>query len=54
MKYLIFTLLSIIWLLLTLILAMTIFGIIVFFIENKDDEIYWFAYGRKLLDNLIN
>jgi hypothetical protein len=54
MKYLIFTLLSIIWLLLTLLLAMTIVGILVFFIENNDDEIYWFAYGRKLLDNLIN
>ena len=52
MKYIGLTLLSMIWLLLTLLLAITIIGVSVFFIEDENDEIYWFVYGRKLIDGL--
>ena len=52
MKYIGLTLLSIVWLLSTLLLAITFIGILVFFIEDENDEIYWFVYGRKLIDGL--
>jgi len=52
MKYIGLTLLSIVWMLSTFLLAITFIGIFVFFIEDKNDEIYWFVYGRKLIDGL--
>lgn len=52
MKYIGLTLLSIVWLLATFLLVITIVGITVFFIEDKNNEIYWFVYGRKLIDGL--
>jgi hypothetical protein len=52
MKYIGLTLLSIVWLLSTILLAITFIGILVFFIEDENDEIYWFAYGRKLINGL--
>lgn len=52
MKYIGLTLLSIVWLLSTCLLAITVIGILVFIIEDKNDEIYWFVYGRKLIDGL--
>ena len=52
MKYVGLTLLSILWLLSTILLAITFIGILVFFIEDENDEIYWFVYGRKLIDGL--
>ena len=52
MKYIGLTLLSIVWLLATFLLAITFIGILVFFIEDENDEIYWFVYGRKLIDEL--
>lgn len=52
MKYIGLTLLSIVWLLSTFLLAITLIGMIVFVFEDKNDEIYWFVYGRKLIDGL--
>ena len=52
MKYIGLALLSIVWLLSTCLLAITVIGILVFIIEDKNDEIYWFVYGRKLIDEL--
>lgn len=54
MKYFLLILLSIIWMLTTVILAVSCIGIFVFLTEDPKDEVYWFSYGRKLLDKLIN
>jgi hypothetical protein len=50
MKYLTLTILSLLWMLTTLLLSVSCVGLIVFFIANEEDEIYWFSYGKKLLD----
>jgi hypothetical protein len=50
MKYLGLTILSLLWILTTLLLAVSCVGLLVFFIPNEEDDIYWFTYGRKLLD----
>ena len=50
MKYLSLTILNILWLLTTLVLTISVIGILVFFIDNEQDEPYWFNYGKKLLD----
>ena len=52
MKYIGLTLLSIIWLLATLLLVATIIGNLVFFIEDENNESYWFVYGKKLIDGM--
>jgi ABC-type transport system involved in multi-copper enzyme maturation permease subunit len=52
MKYIGLTLLSIVWLLSTFLLAISIIGTLVFFIEDENDEIYWFVYGRKLIHEM--
>lgn len=53
MKYLGLTLLTIVWFLSTFLLAITFVGTLVFFIEDENDEIYWFAYGRNLIKGLV-
>ena len=50
MKYIGLTLLSIVWLLSTFLLAITLIGILVFIIEDEKNESYWFVYGKKLID----
>jgi hypothetical protein len=50
MKYLTLTILSLLWMLTTLLLAVSCVGLLVFFIMDEDDEMYWFTYGKKLLD----
>ena len=50
MKYISLTLLNIFWMLSTLLLAITFIGVLVFYIEDENGKIYWFVYGRKLLD----
>jgi ABC-type transport system involved in multi-copper enzyme maturation permease subunit len=52
MKYIGLTLLSIVWLLSTFLLAISIIGTLVFFIEDENDEIYWCVYGRKLIHEM--
>ena len=54
MKYFVLTLLSIIWMLTTVLLAISCVGLFVFFVEDPKDEVYWFSYGKKLTDKLIN
>jgi len=50
MKYLTLTILSLLWILATLVLIISVMGILTFFMENEQDEPYWFSYGKKLLD----
>jgi hypothetical protein len=50
MKYLTLTILSLLWILATLVLIMSVVGIATFFVDNEQDEPYWFSYGKKLLD----
>ena len=53
MKYLVNGILLLIWLLLTVILTLTIVGILfaaVILDQNADP--YWFEFGKKLLDNI--
>jgi len=50
MKYILITLLIIVWLLTTVMLAITVIGLIVFMIEDENDQSHWFVYGRKLLN----
>lgn len=53
MKYFALTILSILWMLTTVLLALSVVGIFVLLIDDfKTDEMYWFSYGRKLLDKL--
>jgi hypothetical protein len=54
MKYFALTILSILWMLTTVLLAVSIIGlpVLLFMIEFETGEIYWFSYGRKLLDKL--
>ena len=52
MKYLGLTILNILWIITTLLLAISIIGLLVFFIDDEQDEVYWFSYGRKLLEEL--
>jgi hypothetical protein len=54
MKYFALVLLSILWMLTTVLLAVSCIGLFVFLTEDPKDEAYWFSYGRKLIDKLIN
>lgn len=54
MKYILITLLSIVWLLTTVLLAITVIGVIAFMIEDENDQSHWFTYGRRLLNQLIS
>lgn len=52
MKYLGLTLVSIVWLLLTVVLAISFIGILVFIVHDGKNS-YWFSYGRKLIDGFF-
>jgi hypothetical protein len=54
MKYILITLLSIVWLLTTVLLAITVIGVIAFMVEDENEQSYWFTYGKKLLNQLIS
>jgi hypothetical protein len=54
MKYILITLLSIVWLLTTVLLPITVIGLIVFMLEDENDQCLWFTYGRVLLNALIS
>jgi len=54
MKYIGLTLLSIVWLLLTLLLVASIIGIFVFLIQDQHDESYWFSYGKRILEGFFS
>lgn len=54
MKYLTLTFLITLWIVSTIILGISIIGIVVFTIEDESGGIYWFAYGQKLLDKFNN
>lgn len=40
--------------LLTILLPFTILGLFAFIITDENDNSYWFAYGRKLLNGLLD
>lgn len=45
--------LFVLWLLSTVLLTMTIIGIFVFLIEDKNDERCWFNLGKRLLESIV-
>jgi len=52
MKYFAITIVLVVWLLATVLLSITIVGIIVFMIEDDNNEIYWFNFALNLRDDL--
>jgi len=52
MKYFVVGLITIGWFLTTIILALSFIGMFTFFVEDKNDEVYWFTLGRKLINEL--
>jgi len=53
MKYLIITILFILWIFATIILCLSLFGIIIFDFEDNNDDTYWFKIGSRLLNKII-
>jgi len=52
MKHICLTLIIILWLLFTLFLTLTILGIPVICLEDKNNKPYWFSYLDKLIEAL--
>lgn len=52
-KYLGLTLVSIVWLLSTVVLAISFIGILALLVHDGNNS-YWFSYGRKLINELTN
>lgn len=54
MKYIALMILIVVWLLSTFFLAITVIGILVFFIEDENDTVYWFELGKKLINGVVS
>jgi hypothetical protein len=52
MKNLTYILLSVLWILSTVILGITFIGAFVFFFVDDNDEAYWFTYGKMIFDKI--
>lgn len=52
MKYIVNAFLFILWLIFTLILGISIVGLIVLFFPDPDEESPWFKLGKQILNNL--
>lgn len=46
------TILLIVWMIFTLILGISIIGVIVILTEDYNRESYWFSFGKYILKNI--
>lgn len=53
MKHLFLSILILLWLLITIIAALTFVGWIILVIDDTRGERYWFSFGRRLLDAFL-
>jgi len=47
------TILFILWILLSIILCLSLVGIIIFSFDDDNGDIYWFEIGSELLNKII-